>query len=113
MWHDVPRMTSAGTQWLVAQFRGRQLRVGPAGELRSAEAALDAAESRGDQQAIDEANAELDRLFSEARGRTEDAKRESSAAMRFSSGPRKPIVKRPTPNAQMDAAILRASGRSR
>lgn len=91
------------------------MRAEPAGELRAAEAALDAAEARGDQQAIDEANAELDRLFGEARARTEDARREqasqASATARFSSGVRRPLKRELSASQRMDAVLLERSGR--
>ena len=110
VWHDC-RMTSTMSEWL-AIASGRAVRQ-PADELRDARSALRRAEEVGDRDAIDAANGRIDELFEAARERRREEQRESAAAARFSSGVRKPLVKRPSPNQQMDAAILRATGRLR
>lgn len=95
---------------LIAQLSGRAARD-PAAELHAAEAALHGAESRGDQQAVDEGNQAIDDLFTAAREQAREEASQAARAARFSSGVRRPVVRRPSPSAQMNAAILRASGR--
>jgi hypothetical protein len=87
-------MTTSGSDWLLAQYaqsRARQLHASPADEWAAATAARDDAESRGDQQAVDEANRELDRLDAERREHAADASRAAGESMRFSSGIRTPL----------------------
>lgn len=100
-------MTSAGTEWLLAQVRGSRLRQ-PADELRELEAARARVQDRGDLEQLAEVDGRLDALFAGVRQSIDDEKREAGAAMRFSSGVRRPLPPpKPSANAQMDAVILR------
>jgi hypothetical protein len=96
-------------QLIIGWHQKRQMRSGPPNPLQAAEAELAAATDAGDQERVDAANEQLDRLVSEARER----QREEAARVQasFSSGVRRPIIPRPSPSAQMNEIMVLASGR--
>ena len=100
-------------EWLIPRRDRRQLPVAPADRLRRAEVALAEAESRGDQQAVDEASRGIDDLFQEARLAAAEERAAAARAARFSSGARMPLRRKPSRSAQMNQAILQLTGRSR
>jgi hypothetical protein len=104
--------SSTMNQWLLAH-RGRQLRTSPADELVALDAARVAADSRGDSERVAAIDRQLDQLFEQARQLAAEEHRASSASARFSSGVRRPIVRRPSVAEQANRWLAEATGRAR
>lgn len=96
---------------LLAIGSRRQLPAEPADELRGLQTDLAEAESRGDQQAIDEASAGLDRLFEQAREHAADERRAIAENARFASGVRKSVARPKSASEQMAEVLLVSTGR--
>jgi hypothetical protein len=83
----------------------------PAGELHAAEAELADATAAGDEERVQAANADLDRLVEGARERERAERAEGGALMRASAGARRPIRRELPPGQRMDELLLIATGR--
>ena len=102
---------------MLAQAQRGQLRVTPADELAALDADRATAEARGDVERVEALDRQLDELFATTRERVaadeHERRSQAAATMRFSSGVRRPVQKRPSPAQQMDAVLLRATNRTR